>query len=280
MGCLRILAVFTMLVGGVCAAEATKLTEEQNGVLENARAYALAYAHQLPDFICTQITHREVSKTDVGTLGAGATSRNPAGVTALSKGTSGSDVIEEQLTYVGGKESYEVITIDGRKVAGMTHLLLAGAISAGEFGSFMTEIFDPKSRTTFNWEKEANLHGRHAYVFGFHVPSEAGTALIDKDSNKAILAPMSGRIFVDPRTFDVLQIISDLKVPLDFPIHLVERKVEYAPQKIAGKSYSLPSRSEMRMEDSTQVYSNEIEFKNYQHFSSESTIHVGGVAPQ
>jgi len=281
MGCLRILATLLALsIAGASAAETATLTDEQNSVLENARAYALAYSRQLPDFICTQITHREVSKTDVGTLGAGATGRNPVGVTALSKGTSGSDVIEEQLTYVGGKESYEVMTIDGRKVAGMTHMLLAGAISAGEFGSFMTEIFDPKSRTTFAWEREANLHGRHVYVYGFHVPAEAGTALIDKDTNKAILAPMAGRVFIEPKTFDVLQIISDLKVPLDFPIHLVERKVEYAPQQIAGKSYSLPSHSEMRMEDSTQVYSNEIEFKKYHRFTSESTIHVGDVAPQ
>ena len=142
------------------------------------------------------------------------------------------------------------MTIDGRKSSRYDSTCFSQAPSAPvEFGSFMTQIFDPKSRTTFTWERQANLHGHHVYVYGFHVPSEAGTALIDKDTNKAILAPMSGRIFIDPRTFDVLQIISNLKVPPEFPIRLVERKVEYAPQQIAGKSYSLPSHSEMRMED-------------------------------
>ena len=97
MSCrIRVIAtLLALFIAGASAAETAKLTEEQNSALENARAYALAYARQLPDFICTQITHREVSKTEVGTLGAGATSKNPVGVTALSKGTSGSDVIEE-----------------------------------------------------------------------------------------------------------------------------------------------------------------------------------------
>ena len=276
MSCLRIVAILpALLATALSPAETAQLTSEQNGVLEDARAYALQYEQQLPDFMCTQITHREVSKTQVGVMGAGASSRSPIGATALSKGTSGSDVIEEQLAYVGGKESYEVLTIDGRKVAGITHMMLAGAVSSGEFGSVLTEIFDLKSHTTFTWDREANLHGRRAYVYGFKVPKEAGTALIDKDTNKGLMASISGHVFIDPVTFDVLQIISRLNVPAGFPIHFVERKIEYAPQQIAGKNYNLPSRSEMRMEDDTQIYSNEIEFKNYHHFTSESTIHVG-----
>ena len=279
MSCLRIVAILPLLLAtAFSAAETAQLNSEQNSILEDARAYALQYAQQLPDFICTQITHREVSKTQVGILGAGASSRAPIGVTALSKGTSGSDLIEEQLTYTGGKESYEVLTIDGRKVAGITHMLLAGAVSSGEFGSVLTEVFDPKSRTAFTWDHEANLHGRHVYVYGFRVPKEAGTALIDKDTNKAILASITGHVFIDPVTFDVLQIVSQLSVPAGFPIHMVERKVEYAAQQIAGKTYNLPSRSEMRMEDNTQIYNNEIEFRNYHHFTSESTIHVGDLS--
>ena len=276
---LRILAVVpALLATALSTAESAQLTSEQNSVLEDARAYALQYAQQLPDFICTQTTHREVSKIQVGILGAGATSRTPIGVTALSKGTSGSDVIEEQLTYVGGKESYEVLTVDGKKMPGMTHMLLAGAVSSGEFGSVLTEVFDLRSRTTFTWDREANLHGRRVYVYGFRVPKEAGTALIDKDTNTALLASITGRVYIDPATFEVLQIVSRLNIPAEFPIHLVERKVEYAPQQIAAKSYNLPLRSEMRMEDNTQSYYNEIEFKNYHHFISESTIHTGDAA--
>lgn len=107
------------------------------------------------------------------------------------------------------------------------------------------------------------------------MPKEAGTALIDKDTNKGLLASISGNVFIDPLTFDVLQIVSRLNVPASFPIHFVESKIENAPRQIARRNYNPPSRSEMRMEDDTQIYSNEIEFKNYHRFTSESTIHVG-----
>jgi hypothetical protein len=279
VSCLKIVAASLMLIATVGhPAEPAQLTPEQTSVLEDARAYAMQYAHALPDFICTQITHREVAAIRVGILGGGANGASGA-VSALSKGESGSDVIEEQLTYVGGKESYEVVSVNGEKMTGLKHMDIAGAVTAGEFGSFLTEIFDPASRTAFTWERETNLHGRHVYVYGFRVPKEAGTALIDKDSNKAIMASISGRVFIDPTTFDILQIQSRLSVPPEFPIHLVERKVEYAPQEIAGKSYSLPSRSDMRMETGSHTYNNRIDFRNYHHFTSESTIHVGKEAP-
>jgi hypothetical protein len=279
MNCLKFFAVLFMLL--TCrgyAAESSQLTADQTNVLEDTRAYALQYAQQLPDFICTQITHREVAVTRVGILGGGASGASGA-VAALSKGESGSDVIEEQLTYVGGKETYEVNSINGRKIAGITHMDLAGAVSTGEFGSVLTEVFDPASHTTFTWDRETNLHGRHVYVYEFRVPKEAGTTLIDKDTNKALIASISGRVFIDPETFDILQISSKLNIPPEFPIRQVERKVEYAPQEIAGKSYSLPSRSDMRMENASHIYSNRIDFKGYHHFTSESTIHVGKEAP-
>jgi hypothetical protein len=46
------------------AAPSPKLSAEQTSVLEDARAYALQYAEQFPNFICTQITRREVSRNN------------------------------------------------------------------------------------------------------------------------------------------------------------------------------------------------------------------------
>lgn len=271
-----LLALFS---AALFVAQPSQLTEDQKAVLEDARAYALQYAQQLPDFICTQITHRDVSAIRTSILGGGASGASGA-VAALSKGESGSDIIEEQLTYVGGKETYEVVSVDGKKVNGITHMDFAGAVSAGEFGSVLTDVFDPASHTVFTWDREADLHGRHVYVYQFRVPKESGTTLIDKDTNQAVIASITGRVFIDPVSFDILQIYSKLDIPPEFPIRFVERKIEYTPQEIAGKSYSLPSRSEMHMQDSTHIYNNRIDFKNYHRFTSESTIHVGKEAPQ
>ena len=49
--------------------------------------------------------------------------------------------------------------------------------------------------------------------------------------------------------------------------------MDYQSTDIAGKKYMLPFQSEVRMTDSTRRYVNRIEFKNYQKFTVESTIH-------
>ena len=47
---------------------------------------------------------------------------------------------------------------------------VGGAISQGEFGSMMREIFDPKSSTEFSWERWATLREHDTYVFAYRVP--------------------------------------------------------------------------------------------------------------
>ncbi len=103
MDCLRICAVFLLSNTPLLAvAGSSKLSADQTSVLEDTRAYAMQYTQQLPDFICTQTTHREVAAYMSGTS------------TPVLLDNS-SDIIEEQLSYVAGKERYIVLTIDGKK---------------------------------------------------------------------------------------------------------------------------------------------------------------------
>lgn len=281
MTCLKFATVALVLMArSSFAAESGQLSPDQSKVIETARTAALQYTRLLPDFICTQITHRVISKTPDSNIGAGVSGRSPIAAMANSMGFS-SDIIEEQLTYVGGRESYDVLTFNGKKAVGKEHLSLGGAISAGEFGSVLSEVFDPASHTTFTWEHAEKLHGHPVDVFGFHVPKEAGTSIVYGDSDKEIQVSYSGEIYVDPASMEVVEISSKFDMPLNYPIHVVERKVEYAPQQIAGKNYSLPSRSLVHMEDGTHSYDNRIDFKNYHRFASESTIHFdNGSQPQ
>lgn len=274
MNCLKTVLTIALLTSCGFAAEPAQLTPDQAKVLESARAAAMQYTKLLPDFICTQITHRSTSKNmaNMGNLGAGISGRSPVAGMTNSSGYS-NDVIEEQLTFAGGKESYDVLTVNHRKVTGKDHMLLAGAISAGEFGSALEEVFDPRSHTTFTWDHEATQHGHREWVFAFHVPKEAGTTIIYRDSDEDIPVSYAGRVFIDPATFQVVEITSKYDLPPDFPIKLVEREVEYAPQQIAGKSYNLPKRSLVHLEDGAHVYDNRIDFTSYHRFASESTIH-------
>jgi hypothetical protein len=281
VNCLKTaVALLILLPSGAIAADSAQLSSEQTSVLESARTLAMQYTHVLPDFICTQTTHRTITRAmdSNGNIGASVSGRSPIAAMAGSSGYS-SDNIDEQLTYVGGKESYEVLNVNGRKVHNVDHMHFQGVTSEGEFGSMLVQVFDPTSHTTFTWGHAANVHGRRAWMYEFLVPKESGTEVIARDSNKEILVSISGQAYIDPETKAVLQIASKLDLPSGFPIRLAQRIIEFAPHEIAGKNYSLPTRSLVHMEDGKSVYDNRIEFKNYHRFASESTIHFDNGTP-
>ena len=262
--------------GQALKAEAPGLSADQEIILEKVRAAALQYTQRLPDFICTQTTQREFSNLNdplMGLTGVSTTTAASQMSTMTQGGTGANSLIEEKLTFFNQKESYEVTAIDGKKVSGIDHMLFAGAISAGEFGSALSHLFNPNSHTVFTWRKMENLHGRRTYVFGFHVPQQGGITVIHKDSGQQIIVPYSGQVSIDAETLAVLRIISKLDLPPGFPIQMGETTVDYRPVSIAGKSYNLPYRSEVRMKDTFHLFVNRIEFKDYQKFTAESTIH-------
>lgn len=259
-------------------AETPQLTAEQARVLESTRSIALQYRHRLPDFICTQITHRNVASKSMGVLSAGMATRNPGAIPSSNENSS--DVVEERLTYVGEKENYEVLTVDGRSAKGKSHAEIeGGAISGGEFGSVLAQIFEPSSHTAFTWYRRTTLRKRRVDVFGFRVPKEAGTTVTDARSNNRTIVSFSGQVYIDPETLQVLEISTKHDMPPGFSIQLIERRIAYGPEEIGGKVFSLPLFSEIHMEDGSRVYVNKIEFKNYHRFTSESTIQTVEAQP-
>lgn len=257
-------------------AATTHLSSDQARVLADARAYALEYAQKLPDFICTQVTHRNTSSlrsSEVGVTGSGLPAQGQDNAASSSN-------VEERLTYFAQQEHYDVIAIDGKKVPGARHLEMPGAVSSGEFGSAMREIFDPATQTAFTFDRMTSLRGKPVYVIAFEVPSNHGALVYDAILGQQILASYSGRVFVDPDTKRVLRIDTHLNLPPEFPIELIERTVDYKPVSIAGNYYYLPFHAEVVMQERGVSYVNDIDFKAYQKFTVESTIHFDNGEPQ
>ena len=252
-----------------------KLTAEQSKFLESLRASALQFTKDLPNFICMQTTHRTVTNTSSFAVGMTGVSTGGRGTLGIPSGIAlnGNDTIEEQLTFFDQREHYEVLAVDGRKVSGLSHLQFGGAASAGEFGSALENIFDPRSKTVFAWDRDSSISGHRVHVLSFRVPKESGNLVMYGPGNKQTTAPYSGRVFVDPENLQVVRIISDLDLPVGFPIKMEQVTVEYRPVEIGGKSFNLPYKSEMRLQDDSHLYVNEIEFRKYHKFSVQSTIH-------
>jgi hypothetical protein len=268
------LAIFIPLFAATYtfAADSPKLSTAQNSVLEDARGYALQYAHQLPNFICTQIAHRNSLKSN-------HSFNVYAGGSAMIEPDS-HQIVEEQLTFASGKADRTVLAVDGKKASTVNRAQPDETISWGEFGSFFSQVFDSESHTVFTWDHEIRVQGRPAWAFNYRVPKESGIPIIDKPTNTTFTASYSGKVVIDPESKRILEISAALELPDTFPIQKFKRKIVYADQDIAGKKYCLPVRSETYMETSTRVYDDQIDSKNYHDFTSESTIHVGKEAPQ
>lgn len=242
-------------------------------VLQSVRASALAYSSKLPDFICTQTTHRDVwDANDAGNLGTGISGRGMLSSAPAPDAAAAGREIVEQVTYFDQKESYQVLTIDGRQVTGVNHLQLRGAMTAGEFGSALHDIFDPASHTVFTPAKLGTHHGRRAWIIGFRVPKEHGNIVILRSPDREVVVAYSGQISVDPASMDVLRIHSVLDLPSGLPLLHAETTVDYRPVTIAGRRYNLPFHSEARLQDLSHSYINTIDFRRYHQFVAESKI--------
>lgn len=262
LACLALIAL--AIAPGELKADSA-LTGDQKIQLEAVRTEALAYIGGLPDFLCTQVTTREVLSMD----SAGSSPHPVAG-----------DEIEETLTFVGQKEHYQVLTMNGKPAREMEHAKIAGALSTGDFGSALHSIFDPRAKTAFSWDRPATLRGRHVSVFAFQVPLEAGAPISDSRSNKQIVVSYGGRVFVDAETREVLRLMTHFNLPRGFRMTTAEQFVDYRPVEIGGRKYNLPFHSEVRIEEAGFIYVNKIDFKAYRKFEAQSTIRYGAFAEQ
>lgn len=264
----------TLLAALLAAGSPQSQTEPDAGasVLQAVRASALAYSSKLPDFICTQVTRRDVwDTTDTGMFGTGVSGRGPVDSAPIPALRTGREIVE-LVTYFDQKENYQVLTIDGRKATGVSHLQLQGAITAGEFGTALHDIFDPASHTTFTPGKLAKLHGRPAWTFDFRVPSEHGNIVLLRNPDRETVVAYSGQILVDAASLEVLRVHSVLALPPGLPLLHTETTVDYKLIAIAGHKYNLPYHSEVRLQDLSHNYINTIEFTHYHEFVAESKI--------
>jgi len=227
---------------------------EQGKILDEVREYVMNYTKNLPNFICLQVTRRDV---DTSNKGAGWRHQ---------------DTIAARLTY-DGHEEYDVISQNDQPVTNKKMEQLGGTVSAGEFGSMMKEIFDADSLARFEWDHWGTLRGRSTYVFSYDIEQENSKFHItEMDSKRDIIPAYRGQVYVDKETKMITKITLDpYDIPADFPIREAHETLDYQFQKIADSDYMLPLKAELTMR-SRYLSRNDIEFRLYRKFETGSTI--------
>lgn len=227
---------------------------ELKQILAEITEKALAYTKGLPNFICAQVTTR---------------SFDPSGTESWHQ----EDKIQEQLSYVDGKEDYKVVLVNNLPVANMKHEQLGGVTSSGEFGTMLYQIFAPQTQTQFDWERWATLRGKRMYVFSFHVSQpNSDYSIYHGPTGRTIVAGYHGLVYADAETKQIMRIKMDCEGLEGFPINQVSLTLDYAPTRISDQDFVLPMAAEVRSREGRALGKNVMQFSLYRKFSSEATI--------
>jgi archaellin len=115
----------------------------------------------------------------------------------------------------------------------------------------MDQIFEPETHTQFSWDHWGKLRGRKTYVFAYDVQQEYSKYRVEADDDKLTIVPAyRGLVSIDEDTKMVVKIVmTPYDMPSTFPIREINSSLDY----------DLETR-------------NDIEFRLYRKFGTESTI--------
>src|SRR5579862_8931234 len=227
---------------------------ELKAILAEITERALDYTKSLPNFICAQVTTR---------------SFDPSGTESWHL----EDKVQEQLSYVDGKEDYKVVLVNNLPVANMKHEQLGGITSSGEFGTMLYQIFTPQTQTQFDWERWATLRGKRMYVFSFRVAQpNSDYSIYHQPSGRTVVAGYHGLIYADAVTRQIMRIKMECDGLEGFPINQVSLTLDYSPTKISDQSFVLPMAAEVRTREGRTLGKNVMQFSLYRKFGADATI--------
>jgi len=238
------------------------LRSEQDQILKSAAAHADSYSSSLPDFICTEMIHRY---EDLGGTGKWKLK----------------DVLKVKLTYFEKREDYQLVAINNHPTArDYDFESVGGAVSEGEFGTDLVNIFLPESQTRIRWDHWTHLRRHAAHVFFYRIATANSRARIEfgyKGSRiESAIAGEHGFFYVDRESNQVLRINRTNDLPASFPVRKATMLLDYDFVTVGGRQFLLPLRADMRMATDYILTRNQIEFTDYRKFEGESKITFEG----
>lgn len=233
-------------------ASVARLTDAQ--ILAEARQAAASFTAGLPNFLVQQATTRYFS-------------------TGIPVSWQIIDVVTSDVACVNGKEDYRNVQING--VPANRPPERTGTWSTGEFSTTLEDVLSPATNAQFKRRGDDKIAGRPALVYDYTVAQANSHWTMVSPDDRSYNPAYDGAIWIDKETRRVLRIEQRTSsIPLDFPLTRAESIIEYAFAKIEQRSYLLPSTSENIgcMRGSGTCSRNEIVFRNYRKFETESVV--------
>jgi hypothetical protein len=252
--------------------------DEQKSFFHQVATNAFQYVRRLPDFICTQQVHRYTMgpATVPGLLPSMARSGSRNQPVQMQTRWWSKDMLTVKLTYFENHEKYELVSVNGKK-ANTSFEAVGGAISEGEFGSTLMEVFDPATKSQFRWDHWTHLRKRLTRVYSFTGTKDKSHYRVGtSDPNteqRTIIVGRHGFVYADDETRMVVRILVEAdSIPKGYPVIAATSLLDYDFSKVGDHRYLLPLRAEARMKTTRIQYRNVVDFTDYRKFSGESSI--------
>jgi hypothetical protein len=167
-----------------------------------------------------------------------------------------------------------VQAVNGQMVENKDHLKMGGAISSGEFGSMMYEIFEPTTQTHFEWAKFAKYDGVIYHVFNYRVEQERSRySIYHSGVDKTIIAGYHGVIYARRSDNVIMRITLECDdIPATFPVQEVKLDLWYGVRKLSDHEFILPVKWDSTSRDGKQMWRSSAEFSLYRKYEADTTI--------
>ena len=239
---------------------------ERAKILDAMRGWTGAYLAGLPDFVCTRTARQFRGYRREDWQGAGW----PISLADGRWHAAGS--YSDQAGYVGGRDYYRVAFRDGKPFHG-TLEQLGRDLSWGEFGGLMTEILDPSREAAFVWDRWEVHGGRRMAVFRYAVDARHSRYSLRTAASQPVTVAHGGFVYVDPRTGVIGRLVlNGVGLPSNFVIRAAADLLDYGEVAVGGASFVLPLRALAYQRAPTGETREEIEYRDYRKFQSESTV--------
>lgn len=227
--------------------------DEQKQLWEEAAKDAMGYLDRLPNFRCTQETHRFTAPL-----------KTPGQLKEA-------DSFKDELVYEDGKERYRTIEINGVR-AENAPAANNGIHSRNEFGTMLRGLFDPDAAASYKWSGRALAMGVLCQVFEVEV-SKAKSSFVLYYGGRREPVGYTGRVFIDEEMGMVRRLtIQGVGLPQDYGLQSPALSLDYGMVKIGKEDYLLPLRSMLQLRHAKAFVRNESVFRNYRKFEAESEI--------
>lgn len=257
---IRALTLALICFASPLLAEGKLSAGEQAAAIQAVRDYALRYTKSLPNYTCT-LTTREVANPP----NAGNKSVEPV----LTK-------VEEQLSFLNGREIRKIMRIDGRPAAPDAGDQLKET-TEGEFGALLDEIFEPVTGAELAWDRSATLNKRKMDVIAFRVPAARGYVL--NGSKGSVRAPFTGLVYADAQTHAVMRLqMKCVMIPPDFEMQEFNLTLDYKAVQVAGHETILPFHFVLNYSDfaDDRQHNDDGQYSGYHEFSADATLEFEG----